>query len=267
MTASVPFMITQDMKRRLRDRGYTNDDIAHLTPQQAHDILARERQEGSTPNDWRVEITLFQKDNGPLTKRITLATDGSVKSDGSACLMARGVAQRRHIGNIGELATVIEGMRSNQAIALGALRADVPDEVNVVTKGRLNGQARTIARTAADINYRKGVPALALIDFDTKGMPKEIAIDMELLGGFWPTLISVLPALRTVAHLVRRSTSAGLFRADTGAKLPGSSGLHVYVQVEDGADIERFSARPLLDRRIWMDDGRSGWANAGALPR
>ena len=261
MTASVPFMITQDMKRRLRDRGHTDDDIAHLTPKQAHDILA-------TPeNDWRVEITLLQKDNGPLTKRITLATDGSVKSDGSACLMARGVAQRRHIGNIGELATVIEGMRSNQAIALGALRADVPDEVNVVTKGRLNGQARTIARTAADINYRKGVPALALIDFDTKGMPKEIAIDMELLGGFWPTLISVLPALRTVAHLVRRSTSAGLFRADTGAKLPGSSGLHVYVQVEDGADIERFSARPLLDRRIWMDDGRSGWANAGALPR
>ena len=42
-------MITQDMKRRLRDRGYTNDDIAHLAPKQAHDILA-------TPeNGWRVE--------------------------------------------------------------------------------------------------------------------------------------------------------------------------------------------------------------------
>jgi hypothetical protein len=174
--------------------------------------------------------------------------------------MAHGAAQRWHIGNVGELAAVIEGMRSNQAIALGALRANLPDEVQVVTKKNLNGQARTIARTAADINYRKGVPALALLDFDAKGMPEEVASEMKRLGGFWPTLLSVLPELQSVAYLLRRSTSAGLFRADTGEALSGSRGLHVYVPVEDGADVERF-LRALHDR-CWLVG--FGWMMVGA---
>jgi hypothetical protein len=45
--ASVPFMLTQDMKRRLRAHGYSDEEIAHLTPQQANEILA---QEGRQPN-------------------------------------------------------------------------------------------------------------------------------------------------------------------------------------------------------------------------
>jgi hypothetical protein len=40
--ASVPFMLTQDMKRQLRAHGYSDEEIGHLTPQQAHEILARE---------------------------------------------------------------------------------------------------------------------------------------------------------------------------------------------------------------------------------
>ncbi len=38
-------------------------------------------------------ITLFTKTNGPLTKRIDLV-NGKPKSDGSACVMSRGTAQR-----------------------------------------------------------------------------------------------------------------------------------------------------------------------------
>jgi hypothetical protein len=53
-----------------------------------------------------------------------------------------------------------------------------------------------------------------------------------------------------VAHLTRRSTSAGLFRADTGEALPESDGIHVYVAAKDGADSERF-LRALHDR-CWL---------------
>jgi hypothetical protein len=45
--ASVPFMLTQDMKRRLRAYGYSDAEIAQLTPQQAHEILV---QKGRQPN-------------------------------------------------------------------------------------------------------------------------------------------------------------------------------------------------------------------------
>jgi putative DNA primase/helicase len=40
--ASVPFMITQEIKRRLRLCGYSDEQIAALTPQAAHEILARQ---------------------------------------------------------------------------------------------------------------------------------------------------------------------------------------------------------------------------------
>jgi hypothetical protein len=40
--ASVRFMLTQDKKRRLRAYGYSDEEIAHLTPQRAHEILDRE---------------------------------------------------------------------------------------------------------------------------------------------------------------------------------------------------------------------------------
>ena len=78
-----------------------------------------QQQEQSTPH---AEITLFEKSDGPLTKRISLAADGSVKSDGSACVMARGTARRVRIANVKQLATLIEQLPQNQAIALGALR-------------------------------------------------------------------------------------------------------------------------------------------------
>jgi hypothetical protein len=44
---SVPLMMTHDMKRRLRAYGLSDQEIAHLTPQRAHEILD---QEGRQPN-------------------------------------------------------------------------------------------------------------------------------------------------------------------------------------------------------------------------
>jgi hypothetical protein len=40
--------------------------------------------------------------------------------------------------------------------------------------------------------------------------------------------------------VTRSSTSAGIHRTETGEKLPGSDGLHVFVPVKDGTDAIRF---------------------------
>jgi hypothetical protein len=53
-------------------------------------------------------------------------------------------------------------------------------------------------------------------------MPAEVAERIEQHGGLWPSLVSVLPALAGVTRVVRRSTSAGLYRGDTGERLAGS---------------------------------------------
>jgi len=209
-----------------------------------------------------VEITRFAKSGGPLTKRIELAADGSVKSDGSACIMCRGTACRVQIADVGQLASLIDGLRSNEAIALGALRRDLPDSVQIVTKQKLsNGVAQrdVIARTSDSIVYSSAQPAFALLDYDTKGMPPDVAARLNQMDGYWPALLSVLPALCDVAHVTRSSTSAGLFQADTGVRLPGSSGLHVYLLVQDGADIERFLKT--LHARCWLNG--LGWMMVG----
>jgi hypothetical protein len=211
-------------------------------------------------NQRLAEITVFEKIGGVLSKRIWLDSEGKVCSDGSACVMTRGSALRLRIADVSELAAMIEKIRPNEALALGALRADLPEKVHIVTKSKLNGQPNTIARTASDIHFRKERPAYALTDFDTKGMPPEVAERMQQLGGFWPSLVGVLPILESAEHVIRRSTSTGLYRTDTGNRLPGSGGLHGYLKVVDGADLERFVRA--LHERCWL--AGLGWMMVGA---
>jgi hypothetical protein len=208
-----------------------------------------------------IELTVFTKAGGPLTKRISLAANGSIVSDGSACTMMKGEARRVKIAGIDDLATLIERLRFDQAIALGTLRPDLPDEVTIVTKDKINGQERPdlIARTNSDIVYQKGRRAFVLFDYDMKGMPPEVADKIAALGGFWSALCSVMPELASAAHVVRKSTSAGLRRTDTGQEFAGSGGLHAYVEVEDGADAVRFLSA--LHERCWLHG--LGWMMVG----
>ena len=131
------------------------------------------------------ELVKFTKTGGPLTKRISLASDGTLVSDGSACVMTHGTAERVKIAGIDELAALIGSLHPSQAIALGALRTGLPDRVEVATKKRLvNGVARpdVIARTGANIVYHG--PAFALLDFDTKGMPAGVAAELKRPADF-----------------------------------------------------------------------------------
>ena len=51
-----------------------------------------------------IEITKFSKSGGPLTKRISLKPDGTLHSDGSACVMVAGTARRARFDDLGALA-------------------------------------------------------------------------------------------------------------------------------------------------------------------
>jgi hypothetical protein len=184
--------------------------------------------------------------------------DGTLVSDGSACVMARGKAERVKIADIDELATLIGSLHPSQAIALGALRDGLPDEVRIVTKKKLNGQANTIARTRDEILYRENCQALVLLDFDRGGMPANIAD--RLKNGFWALLMEVVPDLSHAARLIRASTSAGLFNSRYRRKPDGSGGLHGYVIARDGADAERFLTA--LHDRCWLHG--LGWIKPGA---
>jgi hypothetical protein len=207
------------------------------------------------------EIVRLTKSGGPLTKKIQLE-NGVLRSDGSACVMTRGVACRALITCAGQLGELISSLRSDQAIALGSLRPDLPREVRVATKRALNGAARPdiISRSADNILFKPAQYGFVLLDFDTKGIPPSVAEQLDHAGGFWPTLLSVIPKLGGIARLARASTSAGLNHRGTGAPVPGSNGEHVYLSVRDVADSARFLKE--LHDRCWL--AGYGWMMVGA---
>jgi hypothetical protein len=206
------------------------------------------------------EITVFSKVGGQLTKKISLSEDGKPLSDGAACWMSKGHAMRTAIANLHTLAAVIEDLKPSQAIALGTLRPDLPDEISIISKKKLNG-GEAIARSQENIIFRKNKPALVLLDFDLKEMPAAV---QERLGEFWKTLVAIVPGLSEAAHLVRQSTSAGLYRTDTSERIEGSGGMHGYVVVKDGGDVDRFLHD--FHDRAWLN-GYGWWmiSKAGSL--
>ena len=206
-----------------------------------------------TGRDARVpQITLITKRDVPslMSKRIYLDATGKLQSDGSPCLMVAGTAARAFAGTASDLAQIIENCGSDEAIALGAWKADIASPVIVTTTARLSRTPGAIGRARGFIDYRSGLPAWCLIDFDTKSMPKEVRDRIDTAGGMWNALLMVAPELAKTARVSRASTSAGLFHRDTGEPIPGSNGLHHYVLVHDGGDIERFLND--LHDRCWL---------------
>jgi hypothetical protein len=198
------------------------------------------------------QITLIKKGgpNSVMSKRIFLDQQGKVCSDGSQCLMAQGIATRGIAETAADLAKHIMACGTDQAIALGALRADLPNPAKITTCAKLRDNQGAITRSRAFIDYPAAAPAWALIDFDTKGMPPNVAASIEAAGGMWNVLLRVAPGLERAARVSRASTSSGLCRADTGEQFVSSGGVHHYVLVKDGGDIERFLRD--LHERCWQ---------------
>ena len=120
------------------------------------------------------EITLFAKSGGPLTKRISLAADGSLRSDRSACVMAHGQARRARIAGIEELAALIDRLHSKLKAKWSyrlageqgrkggrANRPRCPPLSVVEESKRREARATFVSQQAKRLAERKGISAQA----------------------------------------------------------------------------------------------------------
>ncbi len=207
------------------------------------------------------QITLITKRDTPrlMSKRIFFDEGGNLQSDASECRMVHGTAARALAATATDLAKIIASCGSDQAIVLGSLKDEFADCVEVTVPNKLDRHPGAITRSRNFIDYRPGSPAWALIDFDTKGMPDDVAARIEAAGGMWGALLMVAPRLALASRVARASTTAGLFRSDTSEQIPGSNGMHHYVLVRDGGDIERFLKE--LHDCCWMHG--FGWHMIG----
>jgi hypothetical protein len=229
----------------------------------------------------KIELTLFEKRGGILTKKIALDADGKVHNDNSECRMTLGTARRVTVDGVDGLKALVVGLHKNNAIGTGVLRPDLADRVDVVTAERLRDvtdpPATTITRASKYFTYRPRQPAFVLFDGDLKDATDAVRQRVAAHGGDpWAVMCDAFPGLVGAAHLVRASTSAGLWRTDTGERFPSSGGWHVYPIISDGADAERalyaahdravlagygwvaisvagrFLRRSIVDRLVWQ---------------
>jgi hypothetical protein len=156
--------------------------------------------------------------------------------------MSSGDASRLLLADLHDLAAVITRMPANAALALGALRDDLPDRVPIAAKATLAQNPGAIARSNSNIIYMAR-PGVVLLDHDTKGMPDAVETRLTALGGFANAVESVCPAFARAASVARRSTSCGIYDVATGQRFPGSNGIHLYTLVDAR---EEFRAAVLL---------------------
>lgn len=209
------------------------------------DVPAEPSLDARTEPPVEVEFTKYKKNNGAISKTLSLNPDGALNK--SAVSMAVNEASRVRMPFNG-LADFIDGLGSNEALGLAVPRDGLPDKFKVTSKDY--AAAGDVTRTLDNFVFVENKPTLVLLDHDTTGMPPAVRAKKESCGGFWKALCTVLPQLASTAHVVRASTSAGLYHSDTGEKIEGSDGQHVYVLARDGSDIKRF----LVDfhDRCWL---------------
>jgi hypothetical protein len=122
----------------------------------------------------------------------------------------------------------------------------------VNTKTALNsGTASDIISRSRDyLTFGQGRRGFCLGDFDRKGVTAEVQDKLEQSGDFVAALATVIPELKNTGYVVRVSTSAGLFRTDTGQRFADSGGIHLYLQIKDVSDSKRFLQT--LHERCWL---------------
>jgi hypothetical protein len=199
-----------------------------------------------------ITLTVFRKEGGPLTKRLSIAEDGALASDGSACRMSQGVARSVNIASMEALADLIGGLDQAQAIALGSVDSAALAEdasVRILRHAELaKAGGAAISRSLEFIRFPAGKPGLMLLDFDTKGMGPDVLARVQA-EGFDTVLGEVVPDILAASRLWRPSTSSGVRNSETGEVFDKAGG-HLYLAVADAGDIPR--ATKVLHQRCWL---------------
>jgi hypothetical protein len=190
----------------------------------------------------KFDVVVFTKpaEHGIATKRIKLV-NGEVVSDSSECMMWEGVVRVERMHGVDSLAALINGLSSQEFIALGAIKAEFKprqgETLRVVSTkiyDSLADKRGVISRTLEYFEFPAGVGPM-LLDIDFKNMPPEA----RSKGSPWDILVGLFPALGDAARVVRESTSSKLYDAKTGESFERSGGSHIYPMVQDARDIPR----------------------------
>lgn len=223
----------------------------------------------TTPFSEKIIISCITKDNGPLTKIMSLdPATGQLVKDGSECSMYNGTIKQITIGSASGFAKMLRSMKDNQAIAHGICEHGL---ARVVTKSML-AHARfedgppVIARTKDYIAY-PDTPGVILFDHD-KARPISVGSD-DALASYAPAdlvamLAKVHPEICGAAFVSTPSTSSCISDAEGKVLRGEGTGSHTYMFVTVASDIPRY-LKVLGKRLVLAGLGRVEVSRSGSL--
>ncbi|ABI56415.1 hypothetical protein ACN2MM_05965 [Alkalilimnicola ehrlichii MLHE-1] len=184
-------------------------------------------------------VSLFTATNpSRLSKRYHLDQQGQLLTAPGGSLV-RGEYRRMECGEPWQLATLIDGLRPDQALAFGVARAE-----RSPVASRKAAKEGDITRTREHFDW-PAAPGWLMLDYDPEATAKPLDRD-----GLLSVLREAWPDIERAPLVLGDSGSSHIYHADTGECVKGRGGLRCYVLVADARDIPR--AGEVLHKRLWL---------------
>lgn len=190
-----------------------------------------------TPTKKIAAFTLFSSPKR-LTKQIYKAADGSLAKKSTG--FSNGTATRCDVASADELAALLDGLSSNEALAFG-----VTERARVSIGAKAHLKPGQVSRSRDNFQWSDGAGILFL-DFDGQFDESDIPTLRE-------TINKALPGIADAPQVWTRSSSAAIVDTETGETTKG--GLHAYILVEHAASIPALGER--LYDGLWLNG--NGW--------
>ena len=191
-----------------------------------------------------ITFTVLENSNGSLTKRFHLDESDKLAKKTAGKLFS-GKATRRSVSSPAEFASFLSTLQAHQALAFGVTERA---EATIVTQGELATNPGAIARDRQHFRFTQGA-SIWFLDYDydrstATGAPLTPSEVRE-------RLIEACPALASAPMIAVPSASSFIY--DGERQLLGPGGVHLYVFVQNGADIPR--AGKALYEHTWRNGG------------
>lgn len=206
-----------------------------------------------TPSSVNVTFSKINKHGQILTKKVSRSVDG-LESDASECRMTSGSATKVTIP-FSDLPKYLRGLDANEAIATGWVDSD-DEEHEILPKEKFISKGLSFPAQATKMgnyatrtkdSFTQNGPSLVMFDYD---YDENAPIHLNSPEEFISALARVIPGFDKVSYVRTYSTSSAIYDIETNECLRPAEGFHIYMVIEDGADLEDFGAR--LNQRLWL---------------
>jgi hypothetical protein len=182
-----------------------------------------------------VTISLGQvtSTNGSVRKKFDLVDGKAVKDENHDLWVSDGDFEDLAVQGLEGLAELFDSTKSNVAYTLGVCGLKGRQKLTTGKKLKANQGWDAIARCKDSIGWPEG-PKLLMLDVDPEpGTKARTAQEL------WELMTRVIPELKDVGYVVTESTSSQIFNKETGERLRGPGGFHMFLVVT--GDVETFS--------------------------